>query len=320
MIRTGAIPIFLTLLLAGVAGPAQTNPGVPVPPLPTLKSPVDTFRELLALSPKERTQALADRPADARKRLLEKLAEYQALSADERAARLLATELRWWLLPLMRLPATNRTTELALVPAGLRKLIEDRLQVWDILPPELQRTQLENEDVAQWFTRLQGVTPEQRERMLNALTPERRKLLEAGLARWTAMSTDERRGTCQQFDRYFELTPREQGRVLSQLSETEREQMELTLQSFAKLPREQRAVCLRSFEKFASMSAVERQHFLKNAERWEKMSPAEREQWRRLVKSVPEFPPLPPNFMNLAPPLPPALPRAAQPPVTNGGG
>lgn len=319
MIRWGTISLFVFWVSTAMPVSAQTNASLPAPPLPVLKSPVDTFRELLVLSSKEMNAALADRSVETRNRLLEKVREYQALSATEREARLLATELRWWLLPLMRMPATNRLAELAPVPARLRKLVEDRLQAWDILPPELQRTQLENEDVAQLFTQLQGVTPEQRERKLKALSPERRKLLEAGLARWTAMSSEQRRATCEQFDRYFELTAREQNRVLSKLSETEREQMEQTLESFAKLPREQRSVCLRSFGKFASMSPVERQHFLKNAERWEKMSVVERERWRRLVKSVPEFPPLPPDFGNLAPPLPPSLPRATPPSVTNGG-
>ena len=240
MIRWVTISLFVIWVRTAMPVSAQTNASLPAPPLPVLKSPVDTFRELLALSSKDMNAALADRSVETRNRLLEKIREYQALSVTEREARLLATELRWWLLPLMRMPATNRLAELAPVPARLRKLVEDRLQAWDILPPELQRTQLENEDVAQLFTQLQGVTPEQRERKLKALSPERRKLLEAGLARWTAMSNEQRRATCEQFDRYFELTAREQNRVLSKLSETEREQMEQTLESFAKLPRELR--------------------------------------------------------------------------------
>lgn len=306
----------LAMLLAGTPIFAETKTNTAPPPLPPLKSPVDTFRELLVLTPTERMKELADRPAAARERLLEKLGEYQKLNANEREARLLATEFRWWLLPLMRVPATNRPPNLTQVPARLRKLVEERLQVWDLLPRDLQQAQLDNEDVAQRFTRLEGSTAQQRTQLLQNLSPQ----LQAGLTRWAAMSTEDRRRTCEQFDHYFELTAREQSRVLSKLSEAEREQMDLTLQSFAKLPREQRSICLRSFEKFAGMSVEERQQFLKNAERWEKMSAAERETWRKLVKYVPDFPPLPPGVGTEAPPLPPALPRISHPPVTNGGG
>jgi hypothetical protein len=93
-----------------------------------------------------------------------------------------------------------------------------------------------------------------------------------------------------------------------------------TLRSFEQLPREKRIVCVRSFAKFASMGVAERQQFLKNAERWEKMSPAERQTWRNLVSRVPEFPPLPPGFGEMPPPLPPSLQNSPRFPITNGGG
>jgi hypothetical protein len=245
---------------------------------------------------------------------------YQALDPDECELRLRATELRSWLLPLMRQPATNRAASLSLIPAHLHQLIEGRLQVWDLLPPDLQQEFLDNEDVAQLFLQLQGRTASQRESILNRLSPERRRLLEQGLERWTTMSDSERRLTCERFDRYFELSQREREKVLSTLSDSERQQMAETLRSFEQLPREKRIVCVRSFAKFASMGVAERQQFLKNAERWEKMSPAERQTWRNLVSRVPEFPPLPPGFGEMPPPLPPSLPNSPRSPITNGGG
>lgn len=318
MRRTGKLDWLLALMVFAMPALAQLPPELAASPLPALKSPVDTFRELLALSPKERAEALANRPASKREGLLQKLREYQALNPNDREARLLATELRWWLLPMMRLSATNRAAQLSVVPLRLRKLVDDRLQVWDILPPDLQQAQLDNEDMAQIFLQFKGRVAAPGETNLPSpnLSPKQRELFE----RWAAMSSEERRATCQQFDRYFELTPREQARVLNQLSDTEREQMEQTLQTFSSLPPEQRRICLRSFEKFAGMGAAERQQFLKNAERWEKMSPAERETWRKLVKYVPDMPLLPPDFGPSLPPRPPGLPRSAPTPVTNGGG
>lgn len=307
--------LVLTLMAFISAGAlAQTNTGAPQ--LPPLKSPVDTFRELLNLSGVERVQMLTNYSTASRERLLGKLSEYQALTPDERELRLRATELRWWLLPLMRQPATNRVISLSLIPALLHPLIAERLQVWDLLPPPMQQELLDNEDVAQLFLRLQGRTPAQRENILNSLPP----LLEKGLERWTAMSANERRQTCERFDRYFELSQREREKVLSTLSDSERQQMEETLRSFEQLPREKRIICVRSFAKFASMGIAERQQFLKNAERWKKMSPAERQAWRDLVSRVPNFPPLPPDFYETVPPLPPFFPRSTVTPTTNGGG
>lgn len=306
-------------IAAGNLALGQTNLGAPQ--LPPLKSPVDLFRELLTQTPAQRTRALASRTPASRDRLLEKLREYQELNPEERELRLRATELRWWLLPLMRQPATNRAAMLNLVPVSVRPLIQPRLDAWDLLPPPLQQEQLNNEEIAQLFLQLQGSTPAHRESRMRSLPPDRRRTLEAGLDRWTAMTTDQRRATCERFNQYFELNPRERERVLGTLSEVERQQMEETLRSFENLPREKRVLCLRAFEKFARMSVAERQQFLKNAARWEKMTPSERQTWRDLVSRVPEFPPIPPGAGEMPPPLPPrALPLQTAPLITNGGG
>lgn len=316
MIGKRAILLFLSWALVFSVAPSGAQTDRSGSQLPPLTSPVDTFRELLNLSPAERLQRLTNYSPVARGRLQEKLREYQVLNPDERELRLRATELRWWLPPLMRQPATNREAGLSLTPAHLRPLIQSRLEAWDLLPPPLQQEQLNNEVIAQLFLQLQSSSPAQRESRLKNLPPDQ----QAGLARWTALSADQRRATCNRFESVFELNPREREKVLSTLSETERQQMEETLRSFEKLPREKRIVCLRAFEKLAGMSLSERLQFLKNAERWEQMTPAARQNWRQLVSRVPEFPPLPPDFLNPPQPEPLKLPHTSPPSVTNGGG
>ena len=101
----------------------------------TNKSPVALFRDLLAMNPAERQQAIASRPPGTQKRILEKLNEYELLPPDLRELRLRETELRWCLRPLMDLPRENRTNLLAQVPQELRVEVEKRLQIWDVLPP-----------------------------------------------------------------------------------------------------------------------------------------------------------------------------------------
>ena len=81
--------------------PGVTNSAV----VPRMQSPVDFFRQLLAMTPAERVASLTNRPPEARARILAKVREYQALGPDERELRLRATELRWYLTPLLRTAA-----------------------------------------------------------------------------------------------------------------------------------------------------------------------------------------------------------------------
>lgn len=286
-------------------------------PIPTVKSPVDSFRELLAMTLDERKKSLADRPPEIQKRILAKVREYEALKPDDRELRLRATELRWYLLPLMNLPATDRAVQLALIPADVRPLIEDRLEQWDRLSLAAQKDFFENDQAMQYFTQLESSTEEQRQKILADISASRRQRLEAGIARLRAMPERQRREITNRFSQFFDLTPKEKEKTLGTLSEAEREQMEKTLRTFEKLTPEKRAQCVNAFQKFTSMSLAERQLFLKNAERWRLMSPTERQAWRDLVAKVPVWPPLPPGFSSQRPPLPPLSPKPTLSVATN---
>ena len=118
-----------------------------------------------------------------------------------------------------------------------------------------------------------------------------------------------------QFNQFFELTPAEKQQALNTLSDAERTQMESTLKSFEQLPARQRILCVKNYARFAGMSATERADFLRDADRWSKMSPAERQTWRDLVVQVPLWPPIPrtplPNFMPPSPAPKPGRPGVA---------
>jgi len=269
--------------------PAQTPAPVPAkkvfvatPPLPppTVASPVNFFRQLLVMSPAERNHSLTNRSPEARGRILAKVREYQALGPDERELRLRATELRWYLTPLLRSPAAEREVRLAQVPDDLRALAKTRLAQWDLLPPPLQQEFLANDKTRNYFAHVETTNRP-------VASPEQQKIAE-------------------QFKQFFDLTPEEKQQTLATLSEAERAQMQNTLQSFAQLPPQQRRQCVLNYAKFAGMSGTERAEFLKNAERWSKMSPAERQTWRDLVAHVPLWPPAPPLLM---PPVPHATPK-----------
>ncbi|HEX9045997.1 MAG TPA: DUF3106 domain-containing protein [Verrucomicrobiae bacterium] len=283
----------LTLAAAVFAGEAEAEPVALasaktvslstnlMPPLPQMSSPVAYFRRLLLMSPVERNQSLTNKAPEIRARIMAKVREYQALGPDERELRLQATELRWYLTPLMRTPAENRPASLESVPAELRDLVQARLAQWDLLPPSLQQEFLANDQTLRYFARLESKT--------NSLA-----------------STPEQQRIAEQFNQFFELTPEEKQRTLGVLSGAERVEMEKTLKAFDQLPVRQRVLCIRNYAKFTGMTGAERTEFLKNAESWSRMSPTERQAWRDLVARVPLWPPTP---APMAPPLPPSAPQ-----------
>lgn len=270
---------------------AQSNRTV-VPPNPTLKSPVDSFRALLRMPAAERQAFLSSRNTNVQERLAQKIREYQTLSPEQLDLRLKATELRWYLQSLMRSPGTNRPAQLALVPETMREMVADRLEQWDRIPPTVQQMFLTNEQAVGYLARVDA-----------ANAPTNFPSLPARQIRQKMID---------RVNRLFDLKPDEKERVLATLSDAERQQMEKTLEAFEKLSPGQRLQCLRSFKQLAEMSAAARQEFLKNAERWSQMTPAERQSWREIVRAAPYMPPVP--LVKV-----PVPPKPGAPVATNGG-
>jgi hypothetical protein len=257
-------------------------------------SPVDVFRQLLAMTPDERDKFLVIYPTEIRTRILAKVDDYEAMDPNERALRLRATELRWYLMPLLRDAPTNRAAPLAQMPDDIRDLVESRLTEWTILPPQLKQEFLDNEHILRSFADVDTTNSTTGGAVAELSGDER--------ARWNSLSEIERQQVAAGFNQFFSLNAEEKQKTLNTLSEAERQQMEKTLQTFESMPATQRAECVNAFTKFAGMSAMEKAEFLKNAERWSEMSPAERQAWRDLVVNVPQWPPLPIGFMPPAPP------------------
>lgn len=281
--------IFIFLAVTGVfVGGELSAQNRPVVPL--RKSPVDTFRELLALAPAERAKALAVHPDHFRKTIEAKIAEYETLPAEERELRLRTTQLRWHLLPLMRMPPAARAARLAAIPASERAIVESRLLAWDKFPADLQRDVLANESALLYLLRADARPPmppplAEKAPRDSVLRPERE------LAVWHQLPAARRQLMLEQFGQFFELDEVEKAKTLGALSAVERQDMEKTLRDFEQLPQPQRVMCLRSFRLFANMSAEEQSGFLKNAERWKAMKPEERQTWRELVSQLPPMPP-----------------------------
>jgi len=279
-----------------------------------MKSPVDFFRELLAMTPSQRAQALTNRPPETRKLILAKVREYLSLNADERELRLKATELEWRLVPLMKASPTNRAPQLAALSEDDRKMIEARLKEWDQLPESVKTNLLDRRESIRLYIQMKSGTATS----TNIYIPLRPKVQE-DLKKLQALSDPERQKLIDRFNQYFDFSPREREKVLRTLTSAEKEQIGKTLSKFESLSRQQRAQCLRSFEQFANMSVAERQQFLKNAERWIMMTPKQRQDWRDLVEKI-SITPTAPAFVSAPMPPPPAPRRSRQPALTTNGG
>lgn len=287
---------------------ANSNPSAP--PLPTRS--VD-FRKLLTMSASERETILSSRQARQRQILEEKLKEYDLLSPADQELRLRSLEMRLYLRPLMGMAESNRVSYLAAVPERVQRLVNERLQEWDQLPPDLQKDVLENERVITMFVRSGPALPSKNAE-LSALSAPERARAEESIRRWNALPEPRRERIQDHFRRFFDLPKDEKAKAMESLNPVERLQMKASLQAFEKLPQDQRERCISGFTKFASLSASERQQFLQDAERWKNLSPQDRKVWRALVSQVSPRPPFPGG--SKSPPMPGPL-RPNAPALTN---
>jgi hypothetical protein len=287
-----SLRLFLIVLFT-LSAAAQPPTRVQTPPLPP--SPVQEFREWLAMKPDDRAKAVAGYPADKQKVLLQKLLAYEVLPPEERERRLQMLELRWFMRPLMAMKPEERRSSMELVPVPLRRVVQERLAHWDALDSQARKEILDNDNarelVARYFGEVkQGRAPED---IIRILSPERRAELEIALKKWNSPPPASRGRSTEQLTAFFRLSRAQQERTFEELPESERQDIQKTLDIFAKLSPEQRRVCVESFDKFALLPPPERASFLRNAARWQQMTPQDRAAWKQLVTKLPPLPPTP---------------------------
>jgi hypothetical protein len=283
--------------------PAAPVPAVLMPP----PSPIDYFRHLLALSPQQREAFLAKKTPDVRMKILAKVNEYAALDPNDRELRLRATELRWYLVPLMHAAPADYDAQLARVPDNIRAVVKARLMQWEILPPSLQKEFLENEHILGYFS---GVDSTNGATGATAVS-------DAEQSRWDALPESQRNVLIGQFNQFFALPPPEKQKAIGGLSNIQRTQMEKIIKTLNGLTPLQQSQCLSAYAKFASMTPLQRAEFMKDAQRWSQMSPAERKAWGDLAQHVPQWPPAPPT--TIMPPMPSVRPNFHPVNATNRG-
>lgn len=269
--------------------------------------PIEIFRQLLAADAAERQKSLAAKSEPKRKYIEAKLLEYDRLPSGEKESRLQILQLRYYLEPLMRMPAENRPSQLATVPAEYARLVKERLAEWDLLPPPLQKDLLDTEVARLYFTRLENGSPVESEESWKLFPPDRREELEDEIAKLQITPLEQRQKLYTRFDRFFEFSEDEKRKTMASLPQLGRRQALEAIDAVEKYPPQQRKQFITSFRKVANMTPAEREKFLKNAERWQAMSAEERRAWRELVATLPPLPP------GMPLPLPGVVPKEAKP-------
>jgi len=298
---TGTLILLAAGFVFGQTAPSLTSKATSPPFPPLLPSPVEIFRVLLATNKAGREAVLASKSPYYRQVVETKMREYEAMPSGERESRLQALQLRWYVLPMMKMAPIDRALRLKAIPEPDRSLIEQRLRLWDILPPQMKKDLLENESAV----RQGGGTNRPAPGTLNAAPGSE---LQAQLDRWNQLPPARQNQVMVNYQKFFELSQTDKDRTLAQLTDTERGQMEKTLSSFGTLPREDREQAMQGFKKFAQLSPAERVAFLKTAERWRTMSDQDRETWRKIVaqlqRAPSKLPPMPQDSTRPSPAAP----------------
>ena len=284
--------IILSFVLASLAH-SHSAEAPAVPPMP--RSPIEDFRRWLDLPQADREKELAAYSEAKREVLRRKLETYEQMPAAERDYRLRALELRWYLQPLMNTAPEERGNFLNTLPQRVHAAVTNRLSRWDALDAAARREMLANEDKRQLVT---GYFTQPRRAPVPPVPPAP---LPPGLAqhikRWENNSPTQ---LAFHLSNFFEMAKADQRKALNYFSATERAEIQKTLDAFARLSPADRHKCVQSYQRFATMSREERSSFLRNAARWQQLTPEERATWRELVTKLPPMPPEP----VLTPPLP----------------
>jgi len=295
----GRWPFVAGFLLLGVAwfpmaGLAQTNLETKVrtveaksarakPPEPTAGSPVGFFRDLLAMSPAEREEALAGKAPQQALVIKAKLAEYELMGKEEREARLHQLELCRLMLPLMRLPAVARTERLEMIPQAERALVAKRLGEWDQLSLLQQTNALKSQTIISYFCRPERTHSVSQSELSKIMPPGSRQKLELDLPRWRDIEDAEQHKFNERLGQVLRLGAEERSKMLASLSPMERAQMQLTLKRFEALSSTQREQCIEGFGKLARLAPEDRQRFILDSDRWVAMTPEQRSLWMRMM-------------------------------------
>ena len=259
-------------------------------------SPVEKFRHLLNVNPSELESELDTFPKETRSRINAKISEYRELSVEQRHQKLMATELRWYLPPLLNIDQETRDLHLKKLDPGLANVILQRLKTWDSLPDELKSSSLKSGLIIGHLSKAPLQNPPlpntARTEVVTSVTahsaPKLPSTSEDGKSVDKAIPVSQER--LQRLQAYFEMSQEAKNATLKDASVMNDPIFISRLNWLENMPEVLRERVLSHLIRFQDLSNKEKKAFGQSIKTWNRLPKSEKQALRNLVKRTPPFP------------------------------
>jgi hypothetical protein len=254
-------------------------------------SPVEKFRLLLEASSSELKAELDAYPEETRSKISVKIAEYRKLSVENRRQKLTATELRWYLPPLLNVDQDTRDFHLKKLEPGLAEVIHQRLMTWDSLPEDLKSSSSKSSLIIGHLSKAPSLNPPLPTPSASgtvASAPKLPKVPGTSVSVNAAAPVSQER--LQRLKAYFEMNQEAKNATLKDASLMSDSIFMSRLNWLETMPDQLRERVLSHLIRFQELSAEEKKDFGRSIKTWNRLPQPEKEALRNLVKKTPPFP------------------------------
>ena len=262
-------------------------------------SPVEKFRLLLEASSSELNSELDTYPEETRSRIRLKITEYRKLSVEKRRQKLVATELRWYLPPLLNVDQETRDLHLKKLEPILANVIYQRLLTWDTLPEDLKSSSSKSSLIIGHLSKAPSLNPplpnpSASGTLASAAQPSSQNTPSlpgapgnSGSVKASNPVSEER---LQRLQAYFGMSQEAKNATLKDASLMSDSIFMSRLNWLETMPEQLWERVLSHLIRFQELSAEEKKAFGQSIKTWNRLPQAEKQAMRNLVKRTPPFP------------------------------
>jgi hypothetical protein len=254
-------------------------------------SPVEKFRLLLEASSSELNSELDAYPEETRSRISVKIEEYRKLSVEKRRQKLTATELRWYLPPLLNADQVTRDFHLRKLEPGLAEVIHQRLMTWDSLPEDLKSSSSKSNLIIGHLSKAPSINPPlPTPSAPGTVTTAPSLPTDPGNSVSEDLADPVSQERLQRLKAYFEMNQEAKNATLKDASLMSDSIFMSRLKWLETMPEQLRERVLSHLIRFQELSVEEKKAFGKSIKTWNRLPQPEKQALRNLVKKTPPFP------------------------------
>lgn len=232
-------------------------------------SPISKFRTILNWSPEERSQFVKKQPANVQRILERKIMEYEALSESQREFRLIATELHFYLDPLLVGNRNIDPSAVQEVPPHLRKYIDQSVGFWNRIKPAHRDLLLAKKEAVSYLI------------SISSRLYDLEKLMPKPAPEWDNLYN------------FLQLPHNKQLSFMKAYQIKPSIEMEKLLVAFQGLEDEEKRNCAHAFVCYLSFPNNLKTQFVDGLAEWSQKKPSERSIWREIASKYPRIRPVP---------------------------